>query len=145
MVTMQAVMKTAAAPGLTWGETAIPSFGPDELLVKVRAVSVCGTDLHIRRWDTWATDRVHPPLIVGHEMCGEVVEVGGHVTTAKVGDFVSAESHIVCGTCDQCRVGNGHICETTRILGVDTNGVFAEYVRIPATNAWRRAAVGDTC
>src|SRR5262245_11486223 len=133
---MQAVMKTAAAPGLAWVETAIPSIGPDDLLVKVRAVSVCGTDLHIRRWDTWATDRVHPPLIVGHEMCGEVVEVGAHVTTAKVGDFVSAESHIVCGVCDQCRTGNAHICRATRILGVDTDGVFAEYVRIPAANAW---------
>ena len=136
MSTMQAVMKTAAAPGLTWEQTAIPSIGPDDLLVKVRAVSICGTDLHIRRWDTWAIDRVHPPLIVGHEMCGEVVEVGAHVTTAKVGDFISAESHIVCGVCDQCRTGNAHICRNTRILGVDTDGVFAEYVRIPAANAW---------
>lgn len=133
---MHAVMKTESAPGLTWGETEIPAIGPDDLLVKVRANSICGTDLHIRRWDTWASGRVHPPLIVGHEMCGEVVEAGARVKTVKVGDFISAESHIVCGACDQCRIGNAHICENTKILGVDTDGVFAEYVRIPAANAW---------
>jgi len=134
---MRAVMKTESAPGLTWGQTDIPAVGPDEILVRVRAVSICGTDLHIRRWDTWASHRVHPPLIVGHEMCGEVVDLGQRVTTVRAGDFISAESHIVCGVCDQCRVGNGHICENTRILGVDIDGVFAEYVRIPAANAWR--------
>jgi threonine 3-dehydrogenase len=134
---MHAVMKTESAPGLTWSETEIPTIGPNDVLVKIRAVSICGTDLHIRRWDTWASQRVRPPLIVGHEMCGEIVEVGAQVTTVRTGDFISAESHIVCGTCGQCRVGNGHICENTRILGVDTNGVFAEYVRIPAANAWR--------
>lgn len=134
---MHAVMKAESAPGLTWGDAEVPMIGPEDVLVKVRAVSICGTDLHIRRWDTWASHRVHPPLIVGHEMCGEVVAAGERVTTVEVGDFISAESHIVCGVCDQCRVGRGHICENTRILGVDTDGVFAEYVRIPATNAWR--------
>src|SRR5690349_14952276 len=124
MPTMHAVMKTAAAPGLIWSTTEIPAIGPDDLLVKVRAVSICGTDLHIRRWDTWAMHRVRPPLIVGHEMCGEVVEIGSHVTTAGIGDFVSAESHIVCGVCEPCRTGNAHICRNTRILGVDTDGVF---------------------
>ena len=108
-----------------------------DAIVRLTASAICGTDLHIRRWNTWASRRVHPPLIVGHEMCGEVVEVGERVTTIKAGDFVSAESHIVCGICDQCRTGNAHICENTRILGVDTDGVFAEYVRIPAANAWR--------
>jgi threonine 3-dehydrogenase len=137
MPTMHAVIKAAAAPGLTWGCAEIPLVGPDDLLVKVRAVSICGTDLHIRRWDTWAMHRVQPPLIVGHEMCGEVAEVGERVTNVAVGDFVSAESHIVCGVCYQCRTGNAHICRNTRILGVDTDGVFAEYVRIPAANAWR--------
>jgi threonine 3-dehydrogenase len=133
---MHAVMKTEAAPGLTWGETAVPEIGPEDVLVKVRATSICGTDLHIRRWDTWASRRVRPPLVVGHEMCGEVVEAGPRVTTVKVGDFISAESHIVCGVCDQCRVGDAHICQRTKILGVDTDGVFAEYVSIPAANAW---------
>lgn len=134
--TMHAVMKTEPTPGLTWATGDIPTPGPDDVLLKVRAASICGTDLHIRRWDTWASSRVRPPLVVGHEVCGDVVEVGARVTTVRVGDFVSAESHIVCGVCDQCRVGNGHICENTKILGVDTNGVFAEYVRIPAANAW---------
>jgi threonine 3-dehydrogenase len=133
---MHAVMKTESAPGLTWGETAIPEIGPEDVLVKVRATSICGTDLHIRRWDTWASGRVRPPLIVGHEMCGEVVEAGARVTTVRRGDFVAAESHIVCGVCDQCRVGEAHICANTKILGVDTDGVYAEYVRIPAANAW---------
>lgn len=135
--TMRAVVKTSNAPGLEWVETELPSIGPDDVLVRVRAVSICGTDLHIRRWDTWASGRVHPPLIIGHEMCGEVVDVGRNVTSVTVGDFVSAESHIVCGICDQCRTGNAHICRYTQILGVDTNGVFAEYVRIPAANAWK--------
>lgn len=134
--TMRAVMKATDGPGLTWGEAAIPDIGPDDVLVKVRAVSICGTDLHIRRWDTWASHRVHPPLIVGHEMCGEVVAIGERVATVAVGDFISAESHIVCGVCDQCRTGNAHICRNTKILGVDTDGVFAEFVRIPAANAW---------
>lgn len=133
---MNAVMKTESAPGLTWGRTEIPVPGPEDVLVKVRAVSICGTDLHIRRWDTWASRRVQPPLIVGHEMCGEVVEIGGRVNNVAVGDFISAESHIVCGVCDQCRTGHAHICKATRILGVDTPGVFAEYVCIPAANAW---------
>lgn len=134
---MHAVMKTAPGPGLSWVETDVPTIGPEDILVAVRATSICGTDLHIRRWDTWASGRVQPPLIVGHEMCGEVVAVGDRVTTVAVGDFVSAESHIVCGACDQCRTGNAHICRNTKILGVDTDGVFAEYARIPAANAWK--------
>jgi threonine 3-dehydrogenase len=133
---MHAVKKIESAPGLTWAETSIPEIGPDDVLVQVRATSICGTDLHIRRWDTWASSRVHPPLIVGHEMCGEVVDVGERVRNVKVGDFISAESHIVCGVCDQCRLGDAHICVNTKILGVDTDGVYAEYVRIPAANAW---------
>lgn len=134
---MQAVMKTVSGSGLDLVETDIPTIGPGDVLVQVRATSICGTDLHIRRWDTWASGRVRPPVIVGHEMCGQVVEVGKQVTTVAVGDFVSAESHIVCGVCDQCRTGNAHICRNTRILGVDTDGVFAEYARIPAANAWK--------
>ncbi|HBY94925.1 MAG: L-threonine 3-dehydrogenase [Ardenticatenaceae bacterium] len=134
---MHAVMKTEAGPGLAWVETDIPTVGPDDVLVQVRATSICGTDLHIRRWDTWASGRVHPPLIVGHEMCGEVVAIGERVSTVAVGDFVSAESHIVCGICDQCSTGNAHICRNTKILGVDTDGVFAEYACIPAANAWK--------
>lgn len=137
MATMVAVVKAQAAPGLALAEVPVPEIGDDDVLVRVRAVSICGTDLHIRRWDTWASGRLRPPLVVGHEMCGEVVAVGARVREVAEGDFVSAESHIVCGVCFQCRTGNAHICQNTRILGVDTDGVFAEYVRIPATNAWK--------
>lgn len=135
--TMNAVCKSEPAAGLAWTQMPLPEIGPDDLLVQVRAASICGTDLHIRTWDTWASERVKPPLIVGHEMCGTVVEVGKNVTTVAVGDYISAESHIVCGVCDLCRTGDGHICRNTKILGVDTDGVFAEFVRIPAANAWK--------
>jgi threonine 3-dehydrogenase len=114
---MHAVMKTESAPGLTWSETEIPTIGPNDVLVKIRAVSICGTDLHIRRWDTWASQRVRPPLIVGHEMCGEIVEVGAQVTTVRTGDFISAESHIVCGTCDQCRLATATFAKTRASWG----------------------------
>jgi threonine 3-dehydrogenase len=104
--------------------------------IRVRANSICGTDLHILRWDRWAAGRLRPPLIIGHELCGTVVEVGGEVRHPRPGDFVAAESHIICGNCYHCRTGRGHICQNTSILGVDRDGAFAEYVAIPAMNAW---------
>jgi threonine 3-dehydrogenase len=106
------------------------------VLVKVRATSICGTDLHIYNWDSWAEGRMKTPIIFGHEFTGEIVEAGSEVREAKVGDRVSAESHVVCGFCYQCRIGAKHHCEHTQILGVDRQGCFAEYVSIPAKNAW---------
>ena len=102
----------------------------------MRATSICGTDLHIYKWDEWARKRLRPPLVVGHEFCGHVVAVGRDVTEVKEGDFVSAESHITCGQCAQCRTGNGHICQNTRIIGVDRDGCWAEYIAMPAYNLW---------
>jgi threonine 3-dehydrogenase len=133
---MKAVVKPGRAPGLELTSAPVPACGPTDVLVKVRAASICGTDLHIYRWDKWAQGRLKPPLIVGHEVCGEVVERGSLVAEPNVGDFVSLESHIVCNTCQYCRTGRGHICQRTSLIGVDRDGGFAEYIVIPAQNAW---------
>jgi len=135
--TMLAVVKPKAAAGVEICDVAIPKFGPTEVLVRVKVASVCGTDLHIYNWDAWAQRRIRPPLIPGHEFCGEVAEVGREVSTVKPGDFVSAEMHVACGKCFQCRIGEAHICQNVRIIGVDSNGAFAEYVVIPETNIWK--------
>ncbi len=133
---MRAVIKARPGPGLELAEVDVPQIGPRDVLIKVRAASICGTDLHIYNWDPWAQSRIKPPLIIGHEFCGDVVAVGEEVHNVKVGDYVSAESHIVCGTCAYCRTGRGHLCPNTQIIGVDRDGAWAEYVAIPAENAW---------
>jgi threonine 3-dehydrogenase len=135
--TMQAVVKAHPAPGAEIREVKVPEFGRTEVLVKVKVASICGTDLHIYEWDRWAQGRIHPPLIPGHEFCGEVVACGDEVTTVKEGDFVSAEMHVACGKCLQCRTGEAHICQNVKIIGVDANGAFAEYVVIPESNVWK--------
>jgi threonine 3-dehydrogenase len=131
---MHAVVKPSRAPGLQVTTVPEPSPGPGEVLIAVRHAGVCGTDLHIADWDTWAEGRVHPPLVLGHEFAGEIVGVGEGVTELRSGDLVTAEGHIVCGHCQQCRTGNGHICRNTRIIGVDRDGAFAERIVMPATN-----------
>lgn len=123
-------------PGLQLIDAEPPKINGHEVLVKVKVTSVCGTDYHIYKWDEWAQARIKPPRIIGHEFAGEVVELGPAVSSCKVGDIVVAESHIGCGTCYQCRTGNAHICERVAILGVDVDGCFAEYVKVPASNAW---------
>src|SRR5438309_5341865 len=135
--TMLAVVKPEAAPGAEVRQMPLPQIGPDDVLVKVKVASVCGTDLHIYNWDQWAQNRIHPPLIPGHEFCGHVAAVGKEVTSVKEGDFVSAEMHVACGKCLQCRTGEAHICQNVSIIGVDANGAFAEYVVIPESNIWR--------
>src|SRR5215469_4953978 len=135
--TMLAVVKPKAAPGAEIQEVKVPGLGRTEVLVKVKVASICGTDLHIYEWDRWAQNRIHPPLIPGHEFCGEVVAYGDEVTSVKEGDFVSAEMHIACGKCLQCRTGEAHICQNVKIIGVDADGAFAEYVVIPESNIWK--------
>ena len=135
--TMLAVVKPEAAPGAEIREVKIPSFGRNEVLVKVKVASICGTDLHIYNWDRWAQKRIHPPLIPGHEFCGEVAAFGDEVTSVKEGDLVSAEMHVACGKCLQCRTGEAHICQYVKIIGVDADGAFAEYVVIPESNIWK--------
>ena len=135
--TMLAVVKPDPAPGAEIRQVKVPSFGRTDVLVKVKVASICGTDLHIYEWDRWAQRRIHPPLIPGHEFCGEVVAFGDEVTTVKEGDFVSAEMHVACGKCLQCRTGEAHICQNVKIIGVDADGAFAEYVVIPESNIWK--------
>ena len=135
--TMLAVVKPEAAPGAEVQEVPVPVFGRTDVLVRVKVASICGTDLHIYNWDRWAQNRIKPPLIPGHEFCGEVVAFGNEVTSVKEGDFVSAEMHVACGKCLQCRTGEAHICQNVKIIGVDANGAFAEYVVIPESNIWK--------
>src|SRR2546426_8934872 len=134
---MLAVVKPKAAPGAEIREVKVPGFGRTDVVVRVKVASICGTDLHIYEWDRWAQNRIHPPLIPGHEFCGEVVAYGDEVTSVKEGDFVSAEMHVACGKCLQCRTGEAHICQNVKIIGVDTDGAFAEYVVIPESNIWK--------
>ncbi|KGG80332.1 L-threonine 3-dehydrogenase [Caloranaerobacter azorensis H53214] len=133
---MKVVLKDKPGVGAVLAERDIPKIGPNDVLVKVLATSICGTDYHIYSWDEWSQKRIKPPRVMGHEFAGEVVEVGSNVKSVKVGDIVSAETHIVCGVCPLCTTGNAHICVNTKILGVDTDGTFAEYVAIPESNAW---------
>src|SRR5438874_12385978 len=135
--TMLAVVKPARRAGAEIRDVKVPSPGPTDVLVKVKVASICGTDLHIYDWDAWAQKRIHPPLIPGHEFCGTVTAVGSEVTTVKEGDFVSAEMHVACGKCFQCRIGESHICQNVKIIGIDADGAFAEYVRIPESNIWK--------
>lgn len=132
---MKAIIKPTPAPGAQLATVDIPTPGPGDVLVKVRTASICGTDVHIYDWDPWSQARIKPPMIFGHEFAGDVVELGAGVTSLKVGDFISAETHVVCGTCFQCRTGNAHVCQDYKILGVHIPGTFAEYVVIPACNA----------
>lgn len=134
--TMLALAKVSAQPGAELVEAPVPEIGPRDILVKVRAASICGTDLHIYSWDPWAAGRIHPPMVFGHEFCGDVVAVGADVTHVALGSYIAAESHIVCGECYECRHGLQHICQRVQIIGVDRPGAFAEYVAIPEQNAW---------
>lgn len=134
---MKAALKAEATPGATIALVDIPQIGPRDVLVEVKAASICGTDVHIYEWDAWAQSRMQVPRIFGHEFAGEVVEVGREVTSLVPGDFVAAETHITCGECFQCRTGQGHICRNVKIIGVDRDGAFAQYIAIPASVAWK--------
>src|SRR6266851_9989883 len=134
---MKAALKAEAAPGATIALVYIPQVGPRDVLVQVKAASICGTDMHIYEWDAWAQSRMQVPRIFGHEFAGEVVEVGSEVTSLVPGDFVAAETHITCGQCYQCRTGQAHVCRNVKILGVDRDGAFAEDIAIPESVAWK--------
>lgn len=135
---MKAIVKMKPEPGAQLSEVEPPKPGPGEIVARMVACSICGTDIHIWEWNHWAEKRVKRlPMIFGHEFCGEVVEVSRDMGSVQVGDMISAETHIVDNTCYQCRRGKKHVCRNVEILGVDRNGVFAEYVSLPAANAWR--------
>lgn len=136
---MKAIIKRESKPGAELEVVDIPKISPNEVLVNIKVASICGTDVHIYKWNEWAQNRIKPPLIIGHEFAGEVVEVGTDVKSLKVGDFVSAETHIPCNQCFQCKTGKQHICKNVSILGVDINGVFADYVALPEVCAWKNS------
>lgn len=137
MSRMTAVVKESPAPGVRVTQVDVPTPGPDDLLLRVRATSICGTDLHLYDWDDWAKSAIRPPLVIGHEFGAEVVEAGRNVSGFREGDLVAVESHIPCGDCVQCRTGMRHICDRVKILGIDRPGCFAEYVAMPALCAWK--------
>jgi len=134
---MKALYKSAAGPGLTLTERPEPTTGPNDVKIRVERTGICGTDLHIESWDSWAAGAIKAPLIPGHEFVGNVVEVGTNVTTVFLGDLVSGEGHVVCGNCRNCRAGRRHLCIHTSSVGVNRDGAFAEYVVIPESNVWR--------
>ncbi len=133
---MKALVKESAAPGFTLKQLPEPSIREDEVLIRVRRAGVCGTDVHIHDWDAWASARCKPPFVVGHEFAGDVVKVGRLVSDVREGDRVTAEGHIVDGRCLLCRTGNSHVCPYTKIIGVDRDGCFAEFIAMPSTNVW---------
>ncbi len=137
MAAMKALVKTTPEPGLTLQQVPDPKPAEGETVVRVKATSLCGTDAHIYRWDEWARSRIRLPRIIGHEVCGEVAEVGRGVSSVKVGDYVAVESHFTCGLCFQCRTGQAHVCKNYRILGIDVDGSYADYVLLPERVLWK--------
>ena len=136
---MKALVKSRAATGLELKEVPNPKMGRSEVLIRVKSTGICGTDLHIYKWDAWASSTIPLPLVIGHEFVGEVIDVGSDVDFIGVGDRVSGEGHIVCGRCRNCLAGRRHFCKDTRGVGVNYPGAFAELLVLPATNVWKLA------
>ena len=133
---MRALVKTGPGPGLELTDVPEPSMTINDVRIRVRKTGICGTDLHIADWDAWAEKTIQPPLVVGHEFVGEVLEVGSNVRDIAPGDIVSGEGHVICGRCRHCRAGRWHLCANTTGLGVQRDGAFAEQVVLPVTNVW---------
>jgi len=133
---MKALVKSHAGPGLWLEDVAEPSVGINDVLIRVQKTGICGTDLHIYKWDAWAARTIRVPMVVGHEFVGEVVSVGSNVTDFHAGEIVSAEGHVVCGRCRNCLAGRRHLCADTQGIGVNRTGAFAEYIAVPMTNVW---------
>ena len=133
---MKALVKRSAEPGIWMENVPMPTVSTNEVLIKVEKTAICGTDLHIYNWDEWSQRTIHPPLVIGHEFVGEIVDLGLGVHNYSVGDRVSAEGHITCGICRNCRAGRRHLCTDTKGIGVNRDGAFAEYITVPASNLW---------
>jgi threonine 3-dehydrogenase len=133
---MKALVKQHAAPGLWLADVPEPKIGINDVLIRVDRTGICGTDLHIYKWDEWAQRTIPVPMVVGHEFVGEVVEVGANVADFRAGETVSAEGHVVCGRCRNCLAGRRHLCKDTQGIGVNRTGAFAEYISVPMTNVW---------
>lgn len=134
MKQMEALVKDRPGPGASLAKVPVPVCGRDEVLIRVQASSICGTDLHIYNWDEWARNTVAVPNVFGHEYAGVVEQVGSEVTNVKPGDYVTSEGHFVCGVCRACRTGNAHVCTRTRSFGITVPGCFAEYTVVPASH-----------
>ena len=132
---MKALVKAEPREGLWMQRVPVPEPGPRDVLIKIRKSAICGTDVHIWKWDEWSARTVPVPMVVGHEFCGEIVETGAAAIKFRIGQRVSGEGHIVCGICRNCRAGRGHLCHNTQGVGVNRPGSFAEYLCIPETNA----------
>jgi threonine 3-dehydrogenase len=133
---MKALVKKKAEPGLWLDEVPVPTFGDNEVLIKVLRTGICGTDLHIYNWDAWAQKTIPVPMVVGHEFVGEIAAVGSQVKDFHPGNIVSGEGHVVCGHCRNCLAGRRHLCKATVGVGVNRPGAFAEYMTLPVTNVW---------
>jgi len=133
---MKALVKARPEPGIWLEEVPIPDIGINDVLIKIRKTSICGTDVHIYNWDAWAQKTIPVPMPVGHEFVGEVAEIGSNVHDTQLGDVVSGEGHLVCGRCRNCLAGRRHLCMNTSGIGVNRPGAFAEYLSIPVTNVW---------
>lgn len=134
---MKSLAKTQAKPGIWMVQNPIPKVGPNDVLISIRKTAICGTDMHIFNWDEWSQGTIPVPMIVGHEYVGEIVELGSEVTGFSLGDRVSGEGHITCGHCRNCRAGRIHLCRNSIGVGVNRQGAFAEYLVIPAFNAFK--------
>jgi threonine 3-dehydrogenase len=133
---MRALVKSRAEPGLWLEDVPEPEHGINDVLIRVRRTGICGTDVHIERWDAWAQRTIPVPLVIGHEFVGEVVEVGSNVSDFRPGDLVSGEGHVVCGRCRNCMAGRRHLCAHSQGVGVGRPGAFAELIALPMTNIW---------
>jgi threonine 3-dehydrogenase len=134
---MKALVKERPEPGIWLEDVPVPKVGPNDVLIRIRRAAICGTDMHIFNWDAWASRTIPVPMAVGHEYCGEIVEIGSEVAGLAPGDRVSGEGHITCGYCRNCRAGRRHLCRNTLGVGVNRPGSFAEYLSIPAFNAFK--------
>ncbi|GAA5508554.1 L-threonine 3-dehydrogenase [Novipirellula caenicola] len=133
---MKALVKREKQPGLWLEEVPMPTIGINDVLIKVDRTGICGTDVHIYKWDAWAQKTIPVPMVVGHEFVGEIVETGSNVTDFYPGEIVSGEGHVVCGRCRNCLAGRRHLCADTKGIGVNRPGAFAEYISLPMTNVW---------
>src|SRR5580700_3728975 len=134
---MKALVKARAEPGIWMQDVPEPAVGHNDVLIKIHRTAICGTDMHIYNWDAWAQKTIPVPMAVGHEYSGEIVEIGSEVRGIAIGDRVSGEGHITCGHCRNCRAGRRHLCRNTVGVGVNRDGAFADYLVIPAFNAFK--------
>jgi len=136
MQKMKALIKKYDKPGIWIDEVPVPEIGINDVLIKIKKTSICGTDIHIYNWDEWAKKTIPVPMVTGHEYVGTVEAIGSNVQDVKIGELVSGEGHIVCGHCRNCRAGRRHLCPNTKGVGVNRPGCFAEYLSIPVSNIW---------